>query len=274
MFIFFNYFLKKILRLGIILYGFRITFQQIIQVGFDGFFIDIIMLTTTYFIGYYLGTRLFKLDKDLCMLTSIGSSICGAAAILGTDSMLKTKSHKVSLAVSTVVLFGTIAMFLYPVLYNIGILPSNVFGIYIGATVHEVAQVVAAGSAISSNITDTAVIVKLTRVMMLVPYLFFLGLYLKKKSKTQTVKIPIPWFAVLFVIMCIVNSTNLIPRYITDRIIELDIILLTMAMFALGIETNFEKIKGLGIKPILVSLIMFIWLVIGGFLTINIITKL
>ena len=74
--------------------------------------------------------------------------------------------------------------------------------------------------------------------------------------------------------MCIVNSTNLIPRYITDRIIELDIILLTMAMFALGIETNFEKIKGLGIKPILVSLIMFIWLVIGGFLTINIITKL
>ena len=264
---------KKILRLGIILYGFRITFQQIIQVGFDGFFVDIIMLTTTYLIGYYVGTRLFKLDKDLCMLTSIGSSICGAAAILGTDSMLKAKSHKVSLAVSTVVLFGTIAMFLYPVLYNIGILPSNVFGIYIGATVHEVAQVVAAGSAISSNITDTAVIVKLTRVMMLVPYLFFLGLYLKKKSQTQTTKIPIPWFAVLFVIMCIVNSTNLIPRYITDRIIELDIILLTMAMFALGIETNFEKIKGLGIKPILVSLIMFIWLVVGGFLTIKVITK-
>lgn len=265
---------KKILRLGIILYGFRITFQQIIQVGLEGLFAGVIMLTTTYLIGYYVGTRLFKLDKDLCMLTSIGSSICGAAAILGTDSMLKAKSHKVSLAVSTVVLFGTIAMFLYPVLYNIGILPSNVFGIYIGATVHEVAQVVAAGSAISSNITDTAVIVKLTRVMMLVPYLFFLGLYLKKKSKTQTAKIPIPWFAVLFVIMCIVNSTNLIPRYITDRIIELDIILLTMAMFALGIETNFEKIKGLGIKPILVSLIMFIWLVIGGFLTINIITKL
>jgi len=94
---------KKLLRLAIILYGFRITFQQIFAVGGYGLVADIIMLSTTYLIGYYLGTRVFKLDKDLCMLTAIGSSVCGAAAVLGTDSMLKAKSHKVSLAVSTVV---------------------------------------------------------------------------------------------------------------------------------------------------------------------------
>lgn len=252
---------KKLLRLAIILYGFRITFQQIAAVGVQGLIADICMLTTTYLIGYYLGTRVFKLDKDLCMLTSIGSSVCGAAAVLGTDSMLKAKPHKVSLAVSTVVLFGTLSMFLYPVLFKLGILPENVFGIYIGSTVHEVAQVVAAGSAISPTVTDTSVIVKLTRVMMLVPYLFMLGWYLAKKSNTERAKVPVPWFAILFVVMCGVNSLNIIPAKITSGIVEFDVLLLTLAMFALGVETNFEKIKGLGLKPILLALIMFVWLV-------------
>lgn len=255
---------KKLLRLAIILYGFRITFQQIFAVGIQGFWADVIMFSTTYLIGYYLGTRVFKLDKDLCMLTSIGSSVCGAAAVLGTDTMLKANSHKVSLAVSTVVLFGTISMFLYPVLASIGFVPMDVFGIYTGSTIHEVAQVVAAGNSISSEVCDTSVIVKLTRVMMLVPYLFLLGLYLSKKSKTERTKVPIPWFAILFVAMCGVNSLNLLPAAIKSGVIEFDIFLLTVAMFGLGVETNFKKIKGLGLKPILLAGIMFLWLVFAG----------
>lgn len=258
---------KKLLRLAIILYGFRITFQQIFAVGMQGFWADVIMLSTTYLLGYYLGTRVFKLDKDLCMLTSIGSSVCGAAAVLGTDSMLKADSHKVSLAVSTVVLFGTISMFLYPILANLGFVPQDVFGIYIGSTVHEVAQVVAAGSAVSPTVCDTAVIVKLTRVMMLVPYLFLLGLYLAKKSKTKRTKVPMPWFAILFVVMCGFNSLNILPTAMKTGLIEFDVFLLTIAMFGLGVETNFEKIKGLGLKPILLAGIMFVWLVFVGALT-------
>lgn len=255
---------KRILRFAIILYGFRITFQQIFAVGLDGLFADIVMLTTTYLFGYYLGTRVFKLDKDLCMLTAIGSSICGAAAVLGTDAVLKAKSHKVSLAVATVVLFGTISMFLYPFLFKLGLLSPEYFGIYIGSTIHEVAQVVAAGSAVSPVAMDTAVIVKLTRVMMLVPYLFLLGMYLAKKSGTKREKIPMPWFAILFVAVCGLNSLNIVPEVIRSFLIEFDVFLLTMAMFALGVETNFEKIKGLGLKPILLAGIMFIWLVVGG----------
>lgn len=255
---------KKILRFAIILYGFRITFQQIFAVGLNGLFADIIMLTTTYLFGYYLGTRVFKLDKDLCMLTAIGSSVCGAAAVLGTDAVLKAKSHKVSLAVATVVLFGTISMFLYPFLFKLGILNPEFFGIYIGSTIHEVAQVVAAGSAVSAQAMDTAVIVKLTRVMMLVPYLFLLGMYLAKKSGSKREKIPMPWFAILFVAVCGFNSLNILPEFIKSFLIEFDVFLLTMAMFALGVETNFNKIKGLGLKPILLAGLMFIWLVCGG----------
>ena len=224
---------KRLLRLAIILYGFRITFQQIFAVGLQGFWADVIMLATTYLLGYYLGTRVFKLDKDL-------------------------------LAVSTVVLFGTISMFLYPFLAGLGIVPESSFGIYIGSTIHEVAQVVAAGSAVSPQVCDTSVIVKLTRVMMLVPYLFLLGLYLSKKSHTKRTKVPMPWFAILFVVMCGFNSLNLLPAAVKSGIIEFDVFLLTVAMFALGVETNFEKIKGLGLKPILLAGIMFIWLVVFG----------
>lgn len=255
---------KRILRFAIVLYGFRITFQHIFAVGLDGLFADIIMLTTTYLFGYYFGTRVFKLDKDLCMLTAIGSSVCGAAAVLGTDAVLKAKSHKVSLAVATVVLFGTISMFLYPFIYKLGILSPEFFGVYIGSTVHEVAQVVAAGSAVSPVTMDTSVIVKLTRVMMLVPYLFLLGLYLSKKSGTKRTKIPMPWFAIFFVAVCGFNSLNLLPAAVKGFLIEFDVYLLTMAMFALGVETNFEKIKGLGLKPILLAGMMFLWLVFGG----------
>lgn len=260
---------KKLLRLAIILYGFRITFQQIFAVGLQGLLADILMLVSTYLLGYYLGTRIFKLDKDLCMLTSIGSSVCGAAAVLGTDSMLKADSHKVSLAVSTVVLFGTLSMFLYPILASFGFVPQDLFGIYIGSTVHEVAQVVAAGSAINQQVCDTAVIVKLTRVMMLVPYLFLLGMYLSKNSGEKRAKVPMPWFAILFVVVCGFNSLNLLPQVLKTGIIEFDIFLLTVAMFALGLETNFEKIKGLGLKPILLAGIMFVWLITFGALVSN-----
>lgn len=256
---------KRILRLAIILYGFRITFGQIAQVGMVGLVADAVMLVTTYCLGYFVGTRLMKLDKDLTILTTIGASVCGAAAVLGTDAILKAKAHKVSLAVATVVLFGTIAMFLYPLIYKLGFMDAGVFGIYIGSSVHEVAQVVAAGGAISPAAMDTAVIVKLTRVMMLVPFLFGLSFMVSRKAGGGKVKVQIPWFAVLFVVMCGVNSMNIIPARITSGIVAFDVFLLTMAMFALGVDTNLEKIKGLGLKPVLLALVMFVWLVCFGF---------
>lgn len=255
---------KRILRLAIILYGFRITFGQIFDVGLSGLLADTTMLISTYLIGYYLGTRVFKLDKDLCILTAIGSSICGAAAVLGTDALLKAKAHKVSLAVATVVLFGTISMFLYPFIYKLGFLNPDAFGIYIGSSVHEVAQVVAAGSGVSPLAMDTAVIVKLTRVMMLVPFLFLLGAYLARKSGSKMSDIQIPWFAIMFVVVCGFNSLSIIPEVLRVGIVEFDILLLTIAMFALGVETNFEKIKNLGMKPIMLAAIMFVWLTVAG----------
>ena len=110
---------KKILRLGIILYGFRLTFQDVVNVGMAGIAVDSIIVAVTILGGIYIG-KLMKMDKDIALLTSIGSGICGAAAVLGAESTIQTKPYKTAVAVATVVIFGTISMFLYPIAYRSG----------------------------------------------------------------------------------------------------------------------------------------------------------
>jgi len=278
---------KKILRFAIVLYGFRITFQQIAEVGMDGFLVSLIMLSSTLILGSWLGTKVFGMEKDTSILTASGAAVCGAAAVLATEPVLKAEEYKTAIAVSMVVLFGTISMFLYPVLYTTVIenatgflhMSAREFGIYVGGTIHEVAQVVAVPASVPGapqEMADAAVIVKMTRVIMIAPMLIVLGLYLAwdaKKSggaREEKMKLVIPWFAVYFIMVAGFNSLHLVPQNIVDIINEIDTFLLTMAMTALGMGTVFSKFKGLGLAPIYTALSMFVWLVIGGF----IITKL
>jgi len=266
---------KKILRFAIVFYGFRITFQQIAEVGIDGFMVSLIMLSTTFVLGTYVGIKLFKMDRDTSMLSASGASVCGAAAVLATEPVLKSQEHKAAIAVSMVVLFGTIAMFLYPVLYTTGVLDMTAreFGIYVGGTIHEVAQVVAVPASVpglDQEAANAAVIVKMTRVIMIAPMLIVLGLYLSYASRNTEdqaggVTLVIPWFAVYFVAMAGFNSLGVVPANIVDLINTVDTFLLTMAMTALGMGTRFAKFKGLGLAPLYTSGIMFLWLVVGGY---------
>lgn len=266
---------KKILRFAIVFYGFRITFQQIAEVGVQGFLVSLIMLSSTFILGTWIAQKFFKMDRDTAMLSASGASVCGAAAVLATEPVLKAEEHKAAIAVSMVVLFGTIAMFLYPLLFNMGIfdMSAREFGIYVGGTIHEVAQVVAVPASIpnaSAEMANSAVIVKMTRVIMIAPMLIVLGIYLSfsaKKSGVEAggVKIVIPWFAVYFIGMAGFNSLGIVPQNIVDIINQIDTFLLTMAMTALGIGTVFSKFKGLGLAPIYSAGVMFLWLMIGGY---------
>lgn len=263
---------KKILRFAIVFYGFRITFQEISEVGMEGFMVSLIMLSTTFLLGTWAGQALFKMDRDTSMLSASGASVCGAAAVLATEPVLKAQEHKAAVAVSMVVLFGTIAMFLYPALYSWGILDMShrEFGIYVGGTIHEVAQVVAVGGAYGPEASDAAVIVKMTRVIMIAPMLILLGVYLsysaqKTGSGEGAIKVVIPWFAVYFIGMAGFNSLHVVPAEAVGVINEIDTFLLTMAMSALGMGTRFSKFRGLGLAPLYTSGLMFAWLVVGGY---------
>jgi len=260
---------KIVLRTAIIFYGFRITFQQIAGVGLDGLMVDVIMLTSTFLLGSFLGIKWLKIDPETTYMTAAGASICGAAAVLATEPVVKAESYKTSVSVATVVVFGTIAMFLYPLLYKTGLFGFDFtqMGIYIGASVHEVAHVVGAGNAISPETSDIAVIVKMTRVMLLVPLLILLSYFLsrkQKKSSNEKTTIKVPWFAVGFIAVSGFNSMQLLPLSVVSQINTADTFLLTMAMTALGMETTIQKFKNVGGKPFVLAFIMFIWLIAFG----------
>lgn len=264
---------KRVLRIGIILYGFRLTFQDVTAVGLSAVCIDAIIVTTTICGGVLIG-RLLKMDRDIALLASVGSGICGAAAVLGAESAIRTKPYKTAVAVATVVIFGTIAMFLYPALYRSGIigLSSDAMGIFTGSTIHEVAHAVGAGNAMGQAVADSAIIVKMIRVMMLVPVLLILSYIVARTAMRNGVetggapKISIPWFAILFLVVIGFNSLNLLPTNVVDFINTFDTFLLTMAMTALGAETSIEKFKKAGFKPFLLAFLLFLWLMGAGYL--------
>lgn len=262
---------KRILRIGIILYGFRLTFQNVVEVGIPAICIDAIIVAVTICGGVMIG-RLMKMDRSIALLTSVGSGICGAAAILGTESAIKVKPYKTAVAVSTVVIFGTIAMFLYPILYRNGIidLTPQEMGIFTGSTVHEVAHVVGAGNAMGKEVSDPAIIVKMIRVMMLVPVLLIISYSVmraavKSGDASGRGKISMPWFAILFLVVIGFNSLDLLPAGLVDFINTFDTFLLTMAMTALGAETSIDKFRKAGAKPFILAFILFVWLMGGGY---------
>ena len=264
---------KKILRLGIILYGFRLTFQDIVNVGVSGIVIDTIVVVVTILGGIWIG-RLLKMDRETALLTSIGSGICGAAAVLGAESTIRTQPYKTAVAVATVVIFGTISMFLYPVAYRSGWLDLSPqeMGIYAGSTLHEVAHAVGAGNAMGTEISDVSVIVKMIRVMLLVPVLLILGFWVARRQKkdvnanAEKGKVSIPWFAIGFLAVIGFNSFNLLPAVFVDDINYVDTFLLTMAMAALGAETSIDKFKKAGAKPFILAFCLDLWLIGGGYI--------
>lgn len=263
-----------LLRAGIVLYGLRLTFQDIGQVGVGGVLIDALVLTSTFALAWWAGTRWFGIDRESALLIGAGSAICGAAAVMAAEPVVRGRAEQVTVAVSTVVVFGTLAMFLYPALYPLtlahGVMPMSeqAYGVFTGSTVHEVAQVVAAGRAVSEGAADTAVIAKMVRVMMLAPFLVALSLLLARGGSAQPgsarAKIVVPWFAFGFVAVAGLNSLHLLPAAWVAIAINVDTVLLAMAMAALGLTTHVSALRQAGMKPLLLALLLFGWLLAGG----------
>ena len=276
----------QILRLAIMFYGFKLTMTQVASVGMPAIMTDALVLTSTFLLTYWLGTRWLKVDKETVILIGSGASICGAAAVIAAEPVVNAQAHKVTIAVATVVVFGTIAMLLYPFLYHLGWLQpwlsAQQYGMYTGSTVHEVAQVVVAGNAINTEIGDTAVVTKMIRVMMLAPFLLVLSFALTKDRTvdsaaveednkdetasfmTRVKQVKVPWFAFIFIGIVLIHTWVPMSESVVHSMVMLDDVLLTMAMFALGLTTHLSAIKQAGVRPLILGAIMFGWLILGG----------
>lgn len=261
---------STLLRLGIVLYGFRITFQQIAEVGLAGLVIDMVVVASIFGLAVGLGTRVFKLDRETSMLIGAGSAICGAAAVMAAEPVVRAQAHKVSVAIATVVVFGTVGMFLYPVLYPYLGFTEHAYGVFAGSTIHEVAQVVVAGKAIGETAASAAVIEKMLRVMLLAPFLLLLSSRLRRTASSAdtsvaaAAKVSVPWFAVLFIVVSGFNSLQVLPAAWVAVVVQVDTVLLAMAMAALGLRTQVSAIRQAGVKPLLLAAVLFCVLVGGG----------
>ncbi|WP_283801508.1 YeiH family protein [Campylobacter jejuni] len=277
---------KKLLRLGIVLYGFNITLTELLSVGLKGFLLSAIVIFFVFIIALFVGTKIFKLDKETSMLVGAGSAICGAAAVLALESSLKSDPFKGILAVGTVVIFGLVFMFLYPIAFSLNLFPffdQNAMGVFMGATLHEVANVAGAAemakdmAGFEQGASNVAVIIKMMRVILLVPFLLIVTYFFAKNQHSSSGKtaksITIPYFAFAFLGMIVLNtylaSKESILGIATSDIISLGKTLCTLcivfAMAALGLQIDFKKFLKSGSRVFGLAFVLGLVLIFGGY---------
>ncbi|SEF97009.1 conserved hypothetical integral membrane protein [Caloramator fervidus] len=247
---------KKVLRIAIVLLGFKLSFLQILKIGPKAVIIILISSTSAILLTNYLGKK-FNLKQKLTILLATGISICGAAAIAATNAIIKSDEEDVAYSIGVITVLGTIFMFIYPVIFNIFKMNSQLYSIWTGASIHEVAQVVAAGFAVSNDVGIQATIVKLTRVLFIIPVTLILSLASSKREnrKLSLKNVSVPHFVLFFLVIVIINSIVQIPKNILDLLVKIDGYLMTLAMAGLGLDLNIASMKKVGLKPLYLGII-------------------
>ncbi|CAE7435628.1 unnamed protein product [Symbiodinium natans] len=257
----------RLLRLGIILYGFNVSVQQILTMGPGSFCSALAMVFSTLAVGVAVG-ELLQVDRPVALLVATGASICGVSAVMAAAPVVEKEGasgSKVSVALATVMVFGIASMFLYPVMWPRLRLSAKAMGIYTGATVYEVAGVVAAGNAMSPSVASAALLTKLVRVLLLAPYLFIVS----RLAKGGSTSIQTPWFAFAFFGVCVMSSYIPFPAGLAAAATKVGSWCTALAMVGLGLESDVAAIKQMGWRPMLLASIIFVYLVCGGFLVVG-----
>lgn len=238
---------KKLLRLGIVLYGFFVSLADMQSVGFAGFGLAIGIVAGMLIAGFIIGVKMFRLDGELAILMSAGCAICGAAAVLALESALRTNAQKSAIAIGSVVVFGLLGMFAYPIVYSTGLLPFDQaqMGLYMGASLYEVANVVGASDVLGQEGANIALIEKMIRVALLAPVLFIVPfLFAKYGQGSGSKKLYIPYFALGFVAVVFLHSLVEIPAQIVQAMQFVCVLCLGAAMCALGLQIDLRAMRG------------------------------
>ena len=249
--------LKPVLRAGIVLLGLQLTAQQVIAVGGAGVLVIVVSLLATFAFTTLLG-RLLGVDERLTQLIAAGSSICGASAVIATNTVTRARDEDVAYAVACVTVFGSLSMMLMPLAGGLLEMRPQAFGLWSGSSIHEVAQVVAAAYARGQEAGEFGTIAKLTRVMMLAPVVLGLGVLAARGSRGKgddraRTAPPVPWFVLGFVAMVGLASTGWVPAPTAPYTTGITQFLLATALAAMGLETDMRKLAAAGLRPALLG---------------------
>lgn len=263
---------KKLLRLAVALLGLQLTFGQLAGIGVTGLASVAVVVISTLLFTVWMG-RLLGVDRKLSLLLAAGNAICGASAIAGANAVTRARDEDVSYAVACITVCGTVAMFLFPFMNAMLGLDPQSYGLWIGLSVHEVAQVVGAGFQGGEAAGQIAVVSKLARVMMLAPVVVALALSVARLERNSTggpaVTQIVPFFIIGFLLLVTLNSFGFVPEQVRAPIVEATPVLLTAAMAALGLGTSFARLKQRGFRPLLLSAIASLYIAGAGLLLVN-----
>ncbi|MEH6951654.1 YeiH family protein [Nitrobacter sp. NHB1] len=268
--------LRRVLRFAIILLGLQLTAAQIAEVGATGLAVIALTLIATFVFTTWAG-RLLGVEKKLTQLIAAGTSICGASAVIATNTVTNAHDEDVAYAVACVTVFGSIAIFAYPLLPGLLHLEPRAFGLWSGASIHEIAQVVAAAFQDGQQAGEFGTIAKLSRVAMLAPMVIGLGLIAARNNRkagvtNATGRAPMPWFVLGFVALVGLNSVVTIPPEARSVIVTVTTVMLSMALAAMGLETDIRKLRAKGLRPLMLGAAAFLFIACFSLLLVKITT--
>ena len=270
---------STVLRIGVALLGLRLTIDHVVTLGWQTVLALMVSVGLTIALGLLLA-RLFKVGSNLGVLIGGATAICGASAALAIASVLPKSAsleRDTALTVVGVTTLSTMAMVVYPIITQWLGFDSVMAGQFIGATIHDVAQVVGAGYSLSQSAGDAATITKLMRVAFLMPVLVVISLVVrahmaKSIGAERTVKTPLlPWFAVVFLVLMLINSTGWVPSLIQSAASDVSQAFLVLAIAGVGLKTSLKEVTQLGWRPVAMIFLVTLGLAFlsGGYLMLS-----
>ncbi|MEO3428741.1 putative sulfate exporter family transporter [Pelagibius sp. CAU 1746] len=247
--------MRTLLRVAIVCLGAQITLPQLLSIGAGGVIVTVATLLATFFITIALG-RALGVERKLTQLIAAGTAICGASAIVATSTTTRASEEDTAYAIACVTLFGTVAMLCYPLVLPLLGLGLDHYGLWVGASIHEIAQVAAAAFQVSSDVGEHSMIVKLLRVLLLVPLILCLSMSEARRrdgTAPSAGRQPFPWFLLGFAAVVGLNSFGVIPADAKSWITSASSLLLTMALAAMGLAANVRKLADKGIRPLVLG---------------------
>jgi uncharacterized integral membrane protein (TIGR00698 family) len=255
--------LKRILRAAIVLLGFQLTLTQLAAVGGRGVAVIVVTLGATFVFTKAMG-RVIGVERRLAELIAAGTSVCGASAVIACNTVTRGSDEDVAYAIACVTVFGSLSMLMFPALGGMLDLGATRYGLWAGATIHEVAQVVAAAFARGEAAGHAGTVAKLSRVMLLAPLILSLGALAARRGDATGARAPMPWFAFGFIAVVLLNSVIALPADWHARIATGTSFLLTMALAAMGLETDVRRLRLRGLRPLVLGALAWLFISVLG----------